>query len=435
MEVKRMTTIRQFILLIAATAAWASACATASAQYTLTTIAEFDYFTTGNGASSLIADASGNLYSTTVTGGTNQAGTVFEVAAGTHALSALVEFNGTNGMNPSSALVADASGNLYGTTSIGGANGDGIVFKLAASTHAFSTLATFNTTVGAEPSNLVFGSTGNLYGTAAGGANSEGIVFQVAAGTHALSTIATFNGTNGSSHFYGLNNLIADTSGNLYGTTLDGGTNGDGTVYEVAAGTHALSTLATCNGTNGVGPNGVIADASGNLYGTTQGGGANGDGTVFEVAAGTHALSTLATFNGTNGMTPVGGLIADANGNLYGTTERGGTGGYGTVFEIAAGSHTLSTLAAFNFTDGNVPFGLVMDSQGNFYGTAEDAADGMVFELSPVPEPSTLASAVCGLAIMLLISLQRTARKQADSSNSAAPRCSFDLCYRLNSQR
>jgi len=130
--------------------------------------------------------------------------------------------------------------------------------------------------------------------------------------------------------------MIADSSGNLYGTTSGGGANSDGTVFEVAAGTHTLSTLVTFNGTNGEEPYAsLIADANGNLYGTTSGGGANSGGTVFEIAAGTHTLSTLTSFNGTNGQQPYASLIADASGNLYGTTNTGGANDDGTVFELS----------------------------------------------------------------------------------------------------
>jgi uncharacterized repeat protein (TIGR03803 family) len=250
-----------------------------------------------------------------------------------YTLTTLATFNGTNGSNPYAGLIADASGNLYGTTRSGGANGYGTVFELAAGTHALSTLATFNATNGdGSFGDLIADASGNLFGTTFnGGANNAGTVFKVAAGTHALSTLASFNRTNGAYPYAG---LIADASGNLYGTTEEGGANNAGTVFKVAADTHALSTLVTFNGTNGADPRGrLIADASGNLYGTTFWGGANGSGTVFEVANDVnHTLTTLATFNGANGAIPEAGLIFDASGNLYGTTSEGGANGRGTVF-------------------------------------------------------------------------------------------------------
>ena len=357
----------------------------AAGTHALSTLATFNGNNGGSPWAGLIADAAGNLYGTTFLGGAAGDGTVFEVAAGTHALTTLATFNGNNGSDPEAGLIADAAGNLYGTTEGGGTAGDGTVFEVAAGTHALSTLATFDGTNGSVPrAGLIADTAGNLYGTTfSGGTASDGTVFEVAAGTRALTTVATFNGNNGSNPEAG---LIADAAGNLYGTTFSGGTAGDGTVFEVAAGTHDLTALATFNGNNGQFPEaGLLADAAGNLYGTTEWGGTAGDGTVFEVAAGTHALTTLATFNGNNGAYPWAGLIADAAGNLYGATSEGGTADDGTVFEVAAGTHALSTLATFNGNNGEYPDGLIADAAGNLYGTTLEggtAGDGTVFEVA-----------------------------------------------------
>jgi uncharacterized repeat protein (TIGR03803 family) len=156
--------------------------------------------------------------------------------------------------------------------------------------------------------------------------------------------LATFTGANGANPFAG---LVADASGNFYGTTAFGGASGDGTVFKVAAGTHALTTLATFDGTNGYRPDAaLVADASGNLYGTTSGGGDGGNGTVFEVVAGTNALVTLAAFDGTNGSDPEGNLFIDASGNIYGTTVTGGANGAGSVFELMPVPEPSSLLLA-----------------------------------------------------------------------------------------
>jgi uncharacterized repeat protein (TIGR03803 family) len=358
-----------------------------SSSYVLSTLATFNSANGARPQAGLLADTAGNLYGTTISGGANGDGTVFEVATGTHALSTLSMFNNTNGANPAASLLADAAGNLYGTTAFGGASSDGTVFELAAGTLALSTLATFNSANGAEPiAGLIADAVGNLFGTTEyGGANGDGTLFEVAAGTHALSTLVNFNVASG---VYSQAGLIADAAGNLYGTTSSGGASTYGTVFEVAAGTYALSTLATFNYDNGAFPDAnLLADASGNLYGTTSDGGASVSGTVFEVAAGTHTLSTLATFNVANGDQSLAGLIADASGNLYGTTHYGGASDYGTVFEVAAGTHALSTLVNFNAANGAYPqAGLIADASGNLYGTTVAGGannDGTVFELSP----------------------------------------------------
>jgi uncharacterized repeat protein (TIGR03803 family) len=159
-----------------------------------------------------------------------------------------------------------------------------------------------------------------------------------------LTTLASFNGMNGISPACA---LVADASGNLYGTTTDGGANNKGTVFELTAGTNVLTPIVSFNGSNGAYPEDdrLLIDASGNLFGTTQQGGAANNGTVFEVAAGSHALNTLATFPAfdTGLPSPNGGLVADAAGNLYGTTSTSGHGFYGgAVYKVAAVTHSLT---------------------------------------------------------------------------------------------
>ena len=122
--------------------------------------------------------------------------------------------------------------------------------------------------------------------------------------------------------------------------------------------TPSLSTLASFGGPDGANPaRALILDSSGNLYGTTLEGGAFNEGTVFELAQGSGAITALASFNGTNGADPDAGLIMDSSGNLYGTTYGGRRVNDGTVFELAHGSGTITTLASFNGTDGAGPIG------------------------------------------------------------------------------
>jgi uncharacterized repeat protein (TIGR03803 family) len=134
----------------------------------------------------------------------------------------------------------------------------------------------------------------------------------------------------------------------------------------------SLSTLASFNGTNGIYPTAVALDASGNLFGTTTNGGASGDGTVFELANGSTSITTLASFSGSNGADPTSGVILDSSGNLFGTTSSGGAFGYGTIFEVAEGSSAITTLASFSSTNGVNPSGLSLDGSGDLFGTTAD---------------------------------------------------------------
>jgi len=138
-----------------------------------------------------------------------------------------------------------------------------------------------------------------------------------------------------------------------------------------------LFTLASFNGGYGTNPQGsLVEDTSDNLFGMIYGGGAYGYGTLFEVATGTDTVTTPASFNGTIGY-PIAGLVADSRGNLFGTTDRGGASNLGTVFEVPAGSSTIITLASFNGTRGAFSQGLIVDSRGNLFGIL----GGTVFEV------------------------------------------------------
>ena len=379
---------------------------------------------TGNGANpyaGVTFDASGDLYGTTVNGGSANDGTVFEVDT-TGTFSTPVTFTGSaNGASPRGNLTLSADGKyLFGTTSSIGPSNGGTVFQLTTdTTHTLTTAAAFSSTAatGYFPfAGVTADAAGNLYGTAyLGGSSSAGAIYELTAQTKTTFTaspVVTFNGTGNGSNPRAP--LIADTAGNLYGTTTNGGTSSDGTVFEVSATGHALSTLATFTGTaNGANPYaGLVMDSTGDLFGTTYNGGAGSDGTVFEVAATTHKLTTLATFNGTNGANPSGGLTLDANGDLFGTTYNGGGSSDGTAFEVAAGALSPTTLLSFNGTGNgaNPQAGLTADAAGNLYGTTANGganSDGTAFELTntgfaiSAPEPTslTLLTAVCvGLA-------------------------------------
>ena len=363
---------------------WMPGGGSALADPTYTVLHNFALTDGGEPFAGLIADSQGNLYGTTIYGGVSNAGVVFKLAPdGTHTV--LHSFtDGPEGGYPFAGLIADSQGNLYGTTTWSGVSGYGVVFKLAPD-GAYTVLHTFTGgTDGRDPTtSLIADSQGNLYGTTGyGGASDAGVVFKLAP-DGAYTVLHTFTGgTNGG---YPFASLIADSQGNLYGTTGYGGASGAGVVFKLAP-DGAYTVLHTfTGGTEGGYPSAsLIADSQGNLYGTTGGGGEWSYGVVFKLAPdGTYTV--LHAFTGTDGMNPTTSLIADSQGNLYGTTGYGGASGAGVVFKLAPdGAYTV--LHTFTFsTDGGVPSALIADSQGNLYGTTflgGVTGYGVVFKLT-----------------------------------------------------
>jgi uncharacterized repeat protein (TIGR03803 family) len=241
----------------------------------------------------LVMDTNGNLYGTTQYRGANGGGTVFAVSPNgveTVLYSFCAQLNCTDGSHPRAGLVRDTNGNLYGTTYSGGANGAGAVFKVSpsgAETVLHSFCAQSGCTDGSHPrAGLVRDTKGNLYGTTYdGGANGKGTVFKVSpSGTETvLHSFCTQSGCSDGSHPQA--GLVRDQSGNLYGTTYAGGAKRRGTVFEVSPnGTETVLHSFAANGIDGYYPvAGLVLDDKSNLYGTTLSGGANGGGTVFQV--------------------------------------------------------------------------------------------------------------------------------------------------------
>ncbi|HEX3664819.1 MAG TPA: choice-of-anchor tandem repeat GloVer-containing protein [Rhizomicrobium sp.] len=327
-------------------------------------------------ASGLTLGSSKFMYGTTMAGGdascpnNNQGsgcGIIFRVdTAGEEKVLYVFSGGNSDGAFPQGGLIADNAGNYYGVTGAGGPDNAGTVYKLASD-------------------------------------GTESIVYAFLGGSDG-------NGPTG--------NLALDSNGNLYGATNQGGNlscsppSGCGTVFEISPG-GTLTVLHTFQGgTDGETPlGGVIFDSSGNLYGTTwEGGngadcGSSGCGTVFKIAPdGTETILHAFPFDGSDGAIPESTLTMDGSGNLFGTTIEGGTclysSGCGTVFKVAPDG-TETVLYSFQAgDDGYFPFaGVVMDSKGNLYGTTKFGGSrgckkrqgcGTVFKLTPAGKESVL---------------------------------------------
>ncbi|MGO9402949.1 MAG: choice-of-anchor tandem repeat GloVer-containing protein [Terriglobales bacterium] len=317
---------------------------------------------------------SGDFYGTTAEGGTYNAGTVFKIHGGT--VSTVYSFCMQNscgdGYAPQGGLALANDGNLYGTTSQGGANNYGTVFKITTS-GTLTTLFNFDSTHGANPlAGLISGNDGNLYGTTAnGGAHNRGTVFKIGTSPGTPTVLYSFC-ANGGACSDGLSphaGVIQGGDGNFYGTTYGGGSHARGTIFQLTpAGT--LTTLFPFDSTHGAYPEaGLIQANDGNLYGTTYGDGAHKWGTIFKSGTSPNTLTTLYSFASSDGANPAAGLVQANDENFYGTTSNGGPHARGTIFQITSGG-ALTTLYGFDSTHGANPKGvLIQGIDGNLYGT------------------------------------------------------------------
>lgn len=331
---------------------------------------------------------------------------------------------GADGANSYGGLILDSAGNLYGTTAAGGSStqctlgtGCGTVFKLTPTSGSWTETVLYNfqgqtKKDGAGPqATLVFDSAGALYGTtSSGGANGDGAVFKLtppASGgtTWTESVLYSFKGGNDGSNPSSA--LIFDAKGALYGTTPFGGANGFGIAFKLTPPTKGTAwpetILYTFKGLSDGGKSyGALVLRNGALFGTTLDGGVSAEGAVFELTpakAGQPWTETVIySFTGGNdGGKPYANLVLDKAGSLYGTTGLGGSGGYGTVFKLKAPTTgttwTESVLYSFGGgPDGSYPrSGIVFDAKGDIYSTrgVGTTNSGVVFELTP-PKTGTV---------------------------------------------
>jgi uncharacterized repeat protein (TIGR03803 family) len=252
--------------------------------------------------------------------------------------------SGQDGSQPIGGVVLDAAGTVYGTLNLGGAHGNGAVFKATRSGQTWIETLLYSFTGGTDAVNPVAGVTldpaGNLFGTTSfGGDNGVGAVYQLVHSEEGWRESVIYSFQGGSDGQNPVGGLILDQAGNLYGTTFDGGVNGGGTVYELSSTRQGwtLTTLYSFTGGYGGPYNDLTWDASGNLYGTANGDGAFGLGSVFKLTPGNTGwtMTDLHDFSGGNdGLLPYGAVAVDAHGNVFGTASVGGTDNQGVAWQI-----------------------------------------------------------------------------------------------------
>jgi uncharacterized repeat protein (TIGR03803 family) len=329
------------------------------------------------------------------------------------AIQVVTSFSTATGGFPTGRLVADGTGNLYGTTTGGGTNNGGTIYRLnAANNYAATALASFPASSYAY-AGLAIDPAGVLYGTTnRGGTDAAGTFYRAdPANNYAINTLGSFTySTDGGFPYYA---MYRDGAGNLYGTTSRGGPvsgpTGRGTIYKLdAANDYQLSVINDLATSASAFPqSGVIADAAGNFYGVC-GGGINTAGSVYKLdKANNYALTNLHAFDGaTDGRQPIGNLVADGAGNLFGvTTDIGTAAGHGTAFKLdASNNYALTTIATFPSFPGTPSEGMIMDGAGNLYGVTDGGTSsdpGSVFKLDASNNYalSTLATFVNGTGL------------------------------------
>ncbi len=369
-----------------------------------------------NPIAALIMDAAGNLYGTTLNGGSPTCspgggpvgcGTVFRLdPSGNETV--LHSFTGPpDGIEPWAGLLMDAAGNLYGTTLIGGSASGfpyGTVFKLDLVGNE-TVLHNFPNSPGDgkfPEAALAMDPAGNLYGTTFfGGASNSGTLFKLDTSDNET-VLHNFPSAPGDGS-YPIAALIRDAAGNRYGTTYAGGSlactalpgfAGCGTVFRLDASGNETVLYSFAGGNDGAGPEApLIMDTAGNLYGTSALGGSFGKGIVFKLDPSGHE-TVVHTFTGSDGANPFAGLIMDAAGNLYGTTTAGGPFGRGTVFKLDPSGNVTVLHAFTGGSDGSDSHAaLIMDAAGNLYGTTDGGGTsgfGTVFKLTvQTPQQAT----------------------------------------------
>jgi uncharacterized repeat protein (TIGR03803 family) len=335
----------------------------------------------------LIEGNDDNLYGTASEGGTNGLGAVFRYNLTQGTMSPLYSFSGaSDGSKPLAALVQGSDDHFYGTASEGGTEAFGALFKMSSSGAVTPLYSFTNGMDGGNPvAPLLLGTNGSFYGTSTGPQNGFGTVFEMTA-NGSLTLLYAFTGGNDGA--YPQAGLVEGSDGNFYGTTSAGGTNNEGAVFSVSSAGGFRPVMSFVGGFDGEEPQAPLAQGdNGNFYGTTYQGGSAGNGVIFEMTAAGGLTSLYAFTNGADGANPAGGLAQGSDGNFYGSTVNGGANHVGVLFRLSPQGALTVLHALTNRVEGAHPQGgLLAGSDGNFYGTTYQggaSSEGAIFQMTP----------------------------------------------------
>ena len=334
--------MRHIMMISAATLAcvWVSA---ASAKPKLTVLQDLTTQTGGGPEYPPIVGKDGLLYGTTYT--SNNGGGIYSIGKDGKNFAVLYEFpGGQAGNGPFGQLVQGPDGLFYGTTLFGGTSGQGTVFQFDASARSVTILHAFDVGDGAYPyAGLVQDKAGNFYGTTStGGADGFGTIYKIASGSNAFSKIADFSSNSGGQPF---SPLLVGKDGMLYGTTTNFGPSGKGTIFRLSTQGGKIEVLHGFSGPDGAAPfSALIGGKNGVFYGTTDFGGKTNDGVVFSFTLKGRKLAVLHSFSGPDGAYPQGTLALDGDGRLLGTTGAFGAHGGGTIYRYDPASSSFETI-------------------------------------------------------------------------------------------
>ncbi|MBL0343391.1 MAG: T9SS type A sorting domain-containing protein [Bacteroidetes bacterium] len=338
-------------------------------------------------SSSLIQATNGKLYGLAKLGGTFGKGVLFEFDYTSNIYTVKLNFNGLQGEKPQDKLLQASNGKLYGTTSNGGATDDGVIFEFDIVTSTYSKKIDLGFPIGTTYVGLIQATNGKLYGTTSnGGINFEGTIFEYDYSTNILTTKFEFPNANNPWCGFPSTRLLQASNGKFYGTTKDCASLFE---YDVITNTYNHLVLFSAIGGSGSpnsGGTSVMQALNGKIYGALDGGGSARSGLIFEYDLNTHTVQKKIDLNyAPKGSYPDGSLLLASNGKFYGVTYYGGSKQYGCLFEYDYASNTSTKKFDFDLTaNGLYPSGSLMEaSNGKLYGTTQrggSVGEGTLYE-------------------------------------------------------